>query len=152
MENLKVLVVDDEPGIRLGIARVLQRYKVRVPDLNGEVLFAVSQAETGEEALALLRADAPDILLLDHKLPGISGLEVLDVINKEPHDWLTVMITAYATIDTAVHATDLPGSGHFGQIAPDRCARCPGRSDQFADRNDTAFLRKSQNDLGALSY
>ena len=105
MENLKVLVVDDEPGIRLGIARVLQGYRVRVPDLNGEVAFVVTQAETGEEALALLRDAAPDILLLDHKLPGISGLEVLDLINTQPHDWLTVMITAYATIDTAVHAT-----------------------------------------------
>jgi len=105
VETLRVLVVDDEPGIRLGVARVLQGYRVRVPDLNGEVSVAVSQAETGEEALALLERDAPDILLLDHKLPGISGLEVLDIINKEPHDWLTVMITAYATIDTAVHAT-----------------------------------------------
>ncbi len=105
MDTLKVLVVDDEPGIRLGIARVLQGYTVRVPDLNGEVACAVSQAETGEEALALLKASAPDILLLDHKLPGISGLEVLDIVNREPHDWLTVMITAYATIDTAVHAT-----------------------------------------------
>jgi signal transduction histidine kinase len=102
---LKVLVVDDEPGIRLGIARVLQGFTVRVPDLNGEVRFEVSQAETGEEALAIVASAAPDILLLDHKLPGISGLEVLDITNKKPHDWLTVMITAYATIDTAVQAT-----------------------------------------------
>ena len=105
METLKVLVVDDEPGIRLGIARVLQGFTVRVPDLNGEVRFEVSQAETGEEALAIVASAAPDILLLDHKLPGISGLEVLDITNKKPHDWLTVMITAYATIDTAVQAT-----------------------------------------------
>jgi signal transduction histidine kinase len=105
VETLKVLVVDDEPGIRLGIARVLQGFTVRVPDLNGEVRFEVSQAETGEEALAIVASAAPDILLLDHKLPGISGLEVLDITNKKPHDWLTVMITAYATIDTAVQAT-----------------------------------------------
>jgi len=105
VEILKVLVVDDEPGIRLGIARVLQGFTVRVPDLNGEVGFEVSQAETGEEALAILSTAAPDILLLDHKLPGISGLKVLDLTNKKPHDWLTVMITAYATIDTAVQAT-----------------------------------------------
>jgi two-component system sensor histidine kinase/response regulator len=105
VEILRVLVVDDEPGIRMGIARVLQGFTVRVPDLNGEVGFEVSQAETGEEALAVVHTAAPDILLLDHKLPGISGLEVLDIINKKPHDWLTVMITAYATIDTAVHAT-----------------------------------------------
>ena len=105
METLKVLVVDDEPGIRLGIARVLQGFTVRVPDLNGEVAFEVSQAESGEEALSLVSAAAPDILLLDHKLPGISGLEVLDLTSRKPHDWLTVMITAYATIDTAVQAT-----------------------------------------------
>jgi two-component system, sensor histidine kinase and response regulator len=105
METLRILVVDDEIGIRLGVERVLRGFRARMPDLEGEVGFEVAQAETGEDALALVAQAAPDILLLDHKLPGISGIEVLETLGQQPRDLLTVMITAYATIETAVSAT-----------------------------------------------
>ncbi len=48
---------------------------------------------------------APDILLLDLKLPGISGLDVLKQVNERALPTLTVMITAYATLETAIEAT-----------------------------------------------
>lgn len=105
MENLRVLVVDDEPGIRFGVTRVLQSFRVRVPESDSDVGFAISQAESGEEALSTLAEGAPDILLLDHKLPGLSGLEVLEKVAVQDQDMLTIMITAYATIETAVTAT-----------------------------------------------
>lgn len=105
MENLRVLVVDDEPGIRFGVTRVLQAFRVRVPESDGDVGFSISQAESGEEALSVLAGGGPDILLLDHKLPGISGLEVLEKVAVRDQDMLTIMITAYATIETAVTAT-----------------------------------------------
>ena len=105
METLKILVVDDELGIRLGVTRALQDFRVRMPDLESEVGFELGQAESGEEALERLASDRPDILLLDHKLPGISGIEVLERLASEPRDMLTVMVTAYATIETAVSAT-----------------------------------------------
>ncbi|MGB9623817.1 MAG: sensor histidine kinase [Phycisphaerae bacterium] len=105
MDTLRILVVDDEPGMRRGVARALQDFRVRLPDLNGEVSFKVEQAESGEEALERIAASCPDILLLDHKLPGISGLDVLDRIAEQQRDILTVMITAYASLETAVSAT-----------------------------------------------
>ncbi|NLH12365.1 MAG: response regulator [Holophagae bacterium] len=105
MDNLKVLVVDDEAGIRFGVTRVLQSFRVRVPESEADVGFAISQAESGEDGVAYLKENPVDILLLDHKLPGMSGLEVLEWVAAEPRDWLTVMITAYATIETAVSAT-----------------------------------------------
>jgi two-component system, sensor histidine kinase and response regulator len=105
MENLRVLVVDDEPGIRFGVTRVLQSFRVRVPESDGDVGFSISQAESGEEALSVLAGGGLDILLLDHKLPGISGLEVLEEVAVRDQDMLTIMITAYATIETAVTAT-----------------------------------------------
>jgi signal transduction histidine kinase len=106
METLRVLVTDDEMGMRLGVTRTLRGFSVRVPDVNGEVQFAVDQAESGEEALEKIRAGAPDILLLDHKMPGISGLDVLDQLpSMKIDDMLTIMITAYASIETAVTAT-----------------------------------------------
>ena len=92
-------------GMRLGVMRVLRNFKMRMPDVNGEVAFTVEQAETGEEALEIIRREPPDILLLDHKMPGISGLDVLDRLSEMRLDMLTVMITAYASIETAVVAT-----------------------------------------------
>lgn len=105
METLRVLVADDELGMRLGVARTLRDFTVRVPDVNGDVGFQVEQAENGEQALERIAQQAPDILLLDHKMPGISGLEVLDVVRQNPGDMLVIMITAYASIETAVTAT-----------------------------------------------
>lgn len=105
METLRVLVTDDEMGMRLGVERTLRGFTVRVPDCNGEVNFTVEQAESGERALEIIRQSAPDILLLDHKMPGISGLDVLDQVAGMETDMLTIMITAYASIETAVTAT-----------------------------------------------
>ena len=105
METLHILVVDDEPGMRMGVARALRDFTVRLPDLNGEVRFAIDQAETGEIALEKIADSPPDILLLDHKLPGISGLDVLDRISPQYPDVLTIMVTAYASLDMAVRAT-----------------------------------------------
>jgi len=104
-ETLKVLVVDDEPGMQTGATRALRDFTVRVPDIGEDVAFEVDHAESGEEALQRIEADPPCILLLDHKLPGMSGLDVLDRLADKHQDMLTIMITAYATLETAVDAT-----------------------------------------------
>ncbi len=105
METLRVLIADDEPGMRLGVMRTLRSFTVRVPDVSGEVAFQIDEASSGEAALEKIRQSAPDILLLDHKMPGISGLDVLDQLGPMNLDMLTIMITAYASIETAVTAT-----------------------------------------------
>jgi len=105
MDTLRILVVDDEQGMRMAVARALRDFKVRLPDVNGEVCFTVEQAGTGEEALTKIEAVNPHIMLLDYKLPGISGLDVLEQVASRKSDMLTIMITAYASIETAVTAT-----------------------------------------------
>jgi two-component system, sensor histidine kinase and response regulator len=106
MEVLRVLVVDDEPGMRAGVGRALRDFRVRLPDVNGEVGFEILQAGSGEEAMDIIAAQSPHLLLLDHKLPGISGLDVLDRLAAgAAGDLLTIMITAYASLDTAIAAT-----------------------------------------------
>lgn len=104
MDRLRVLIVDDELGIRLAIARALAHHVVPLPDFHLEFGFETDQAGTGEEALEKIEKAPPDIVLLDHKLPGMSGLDVLERLPRDG-DLLAVMITAYASLDTAVTAT-----------------------------------------------
>ncbi len=105
-EALRVLVTDDEEGMRLGVVRALSGYVARFPDVDAEVSYDVTAAESGEEALdRVAGGPPPDILLLDFKLPGISGLDVLGEVKRLDPPVLTVMITAYASLHTAVEAT-----------------------------------------------
>jgi two-component system sensor histidine kinase/response regulator len=104
-ETLHLLVVDDEIGMRSSVERALRNYCTHVPDIQHEVNFRISQAESGEAALELIDSDMPDIILLDYKLPGISGLDVLMALKERKLDILVVMITAYASLETAVQAT-----------------------------------------------
>ncbi len=105
MDTLNVLVVDDEVGMRRGAERALSDYTINLPDINGEVRFATRTASSGKELEDRLAAGSSDILLLDHKLPDTTGLEVLDRLGKRSLDMLTIMITAYASLETAVDAT-----------------------------------------------
>jgi signal transduction histidine kinase len=106
METLRLLVVDDEPGMRLAVARVLNTYTVRLGDAGDQVLnFTVETAESGEDALEMMARSAPDLMLLDMKLPAMSGLDVLREVRERRYDTLIVMITAYATLETAIEAT-----------------------------------------------
>ncbi len=105
MVTLEVLVVDDEPGMRLGVVRALHDYTVGVDHVNGEVGFSVRSAESGEEALDLIQAAPPHILIVDHKLPGMTGLELLERVRARSLDTLVIVVTAYASIETAVQAT-----------------------------------------------
>jgi signal transduction histidine kinase len=104
-EILQLMVVDDELGMRLSVERALRHYTTWFEDIEAEVAFRITSAETGEAALALMAEDPPDILLLDYKLPGMSGLDVLQAMGDRKAETLVVMVTAYATLETAVQAT-----------------------------------------------
>jgi two-component system, sensor histidine kinase and response regulator len=105
MDTLRVLVIDDEAGMRSGATRVLDGFRVAIPETDGHMRLQIDQAESGEEALGKMAVQKYDILLLDHKLPGMSGLDVLEQLNQRHEDALIIMITAYASLDVAVSAT-----------------------------------------------
>jgi len=106
MKNLNVLVVDDEPGICSGVKRILERFTVSYPFMDEDRGFNVYESYTGEEAIDFIRQSPPDIVLLDNKLPGIQGTEVLDYINKNNREIIVMIITSYASLELAVKATE----------------------------------------------
>jgi two-component system, sensor histidine kinase and response regulator len=105
MPKLKILVIDDEPGIRSGISRILKNFRVDYPFMDEAFAFEVFEASTGEEGIELLEEKLPDIILLDNKLPGIQGVEVLEYVRKKQLSIVVVMITSYASLELAVKAT-----------------------------------------------
>ncbi len=105
MATLKVLIVDDEPGIRSGINRILKNFTVGFPFMEEDFDFEMIEAGSGEEAIEWINRQVPDIVLLDNKLPGIDGIEVLEYINEKQIESLVMMITSYASLDLAVKAT-----------------------------------------------
>ncbi len=90
---LRVLVVDDEPNIRTTLGISLE-----------SLGCAVSNAATADEALAALRGHPQDLILLDLRLGEEDGLELLPRLSAESPGVSVVVITAYATFDTAVEA------------------------------------------------
>lgn len=92
-QDLQVLVVDDERDIRDGCERILVRKGC-----------TVAKASTGEDALGLIEQTPYDIVLLDLKMPGMDGMEVLGRIHPSHPDTLVIVITGYATIETAIEA------------------------------------------------
>ena len=106
MATLKVLIVDDEPGIRSGIQRILRNFRVGYPFMDEDFLFDLIEAETGEQAIEIIESQSIDIVLLDNKLPGMDGIEVLEYIKKKEYDVQVMMITSYASLDLAIKATN----------------------------------------------
>jgi two-component system response regulator AtoC len=89
----RVLVVDDEKLIRWSVAERLQR--------NG---FEVLSAESGEQALEMLSAKPPDLMLLDVRLPGIDGVQTLQRALSLHPELAVLMMSAHSTVDIAVDA------------------------------------------------
>ena len=93
MDEVKILIVDDEMVMRESLAALLQR--------DGH---NVKTAESGEEALAKIEKTRFDILIMDIKMEGMSGLEVLRHVQDNDPAVSVVMITAYGSISTAIEA------------------------------------------------
>jgi len=92
----RILVVDDEAEIRRSVRMILE--------YEG---YDVQEASNGPEALALIEREAPDLVFLDIKMPGVDGLEVLQKIRQLNESLPVVIISGHGTVSTAVEATKL---------------------------------------------
>jgi DNA-binding NtrC family response regulator len=93
MRKLRILVVDDELAMRESIAAWLREYG-HLP----------SKAGGGEQALEMLQEEHFDLALLDIKMPGMDGLELLRLMRESHPDVMAIMVTAFGSIESAVSA------------------------------------------------
>ncbi|MBI1883968.1 MAG: sigma-54-dependent Fis family transcriptional regulator [Chlamydiae bacterium] len=91
--NSKILIVDDEINTREGLARALR-------PLGYEVFLA----QTGLEALKILKENSMDLMLTDLRMKGMGGLQLIEEAKKEDENLKMVVFTAYGSIETAVQA------------------------------------------------
>ena len=97
----KILIADDVKGVRQVLHSLLRKAGYQTLD-----------AEDGNVALAMARTEAPDAVLLDIRMPGLDGFQVLDHIHELDPDLPVVMITGYGDVDTAVRAMQR-GAYHY---------------------------------------
>ena len=103
MKDKSVLIVDDEKNIRLTLSQALEVLEVET-----------ATAADGEEALARLKEKEFSLILLDLKMPGMDGMEVLRQVSKIRPDIRIIILTAYGTVESAVEAMKL-GAADFIQ-------------------------------------
>ncbi|MCP4542213.1 MAG: response regulator transcription factor [Chloroflexi bacterium] len=101
-EQAKILIVDDEGSIRYFLSEELS-----------QAGYITLTAASGEEALVQLEKEAVDLVLLDLKMGGMSGLQVMERIEKQPLSPAVIILTAYGTLDSAVGAMRLGGCDYL---------------------------------------
>ena len=110
LEPLTVLVADDHPLFRRGIARAVSRH----PNLT-----LVAEAADGREALALITAMQPDVAVLDHRMPGLSGVEVCGRLQLHPGPSPTavLLLSAFESFEVVSAAVGAGAAGYVGKSA-----------------------------------
>ncbi len=98
----KLLIVDDQNGIRILLMEVFSS--------EG---YETYQASNGKLALEIVRNVSPDLVLLDMKIPGMDGLDILKHIKSIDPSIKVIMMTAYGELDMIKEATDLGAIMHF---------------------------------------
>src|SRR3954464_4722768 len=100
----KILIVDDQFGIRILLNEVLQK--------EG---YDTYQAANGLQALEIVNENVPDLVLLDMKIPGMDGIEILRRMKQMNEDIRVIIMTAYGELDMIQKAKDLGAITHFAK-------------------------------------
>lgn len=100
----KILIVDDQFGIRILLTEVFQKEGYRT-----------FQAANGISALDIVKTHNPDMVLLDIKIPGMDGIEILRRMKKINKDIKVIIMTAYGELDMIKEAMNLGAITYFAK-------------------------------------
>ncbi|MBB5174103.1 response regulator [Texcoconibacillus texcoconensis] len=104
MEERKLLIVDDQFGIRMLLSEVFEK--------DG---YKTLEASNGVQALKIVEDESPDLVMLDMKIPGMDGLEILKNIKKIDEKVDVVMMTAYGELEMINEAKEHGAIDHFAK-------------------------------------
>jgi two-component system, response regulator, stage 0 sporulation protein F len=104
MAKRKLLIVDDQFGIRILLNEIFQK--------EGYQTF---QAANGVQALNLVQNESPELVILDMKIPGMDGLEILKRVKKINASIKVIIMTAYGELDMIQEAIDHGAITHFSK-------------------------------------
>ena len=90
----KILIVDDDPQLRQSFEKILTQ--------EGHT---VRTAASGESALSQVQGEIPDLVIMDVRMPGMSGLEAFRAIHEIEPKLPVIIMTAFGTTETAIEAT-----------------------------------------------
>ncbi|MEI6645042.1 MAG: response regulator transcription factor [bacterium] len=149
---IKLMVVDDHPAFRKGLAALIESE----PDLS-----VVAETGDGLESVGLYRRVRPDVVLMDLRLPGFSGVEAIQAIRKEFPDARVIVVTTYDTDEDVYRALQSGAKSYLlkdmfpEQIFDAIRAVYAGKSQlppQVADRLDERLKRKdlTQREMDVL--
>jgi DNA-binding NarL/FixJ family response regulator len=102
--SIRILIVDDHPVVRAGLASMLST-------ISG--LAVCGAASTGEEALQLIDSEQPDVLLLDLRMPGMTGIELLRAIRTKPFPPKALVLTSYESDEEIYRAIEAGAQGYL---------------------------------------
>jgi DNA-binding NarL/FixJ family response regulator len=112
---IHVLVVDDHPVVRTGLAQLLD---------EADDIALVGMAEDGEGALPIVRAEHPDVVLMDLEMPGIDGIEATRRVREERPGTQVVVLTSFSDPERILDALDAGAIGYLLKGAdPDELLR-----------------------------
>ena len=100
----KLLIVDDQFGIRILLNEIFQK--------EGYKTF---QAANGKQALEIVQKHSPDLVLLDMKIPGMDGIEILKRMKEIDPEIRVIIMTAYGELDMIQEAEKLGALTHFAK-------------------------------------
>lgn len=103
MDKHRIMIVDDHEVVRLGLRAILERY----PQFE-----IVAEAGSGAEALREVRETQPDVVLLDIRLPDMSGIDVCSEITANYNDTKVIFLTSYAEDEMLFSAIRAGASGY----------------------------------------
>lgn len=107
--SIRILLVDDHPVVRAGLASMLST----IPGLA-----VCGAASTGEEALQLIDSQQPDVLLLDLRMPGMNGIELLKVTRAKPFPPKALVLTSYESDEEIYRAIEAGAQGYLLKSTP----------------------------------
>ena len=131
-EHIRILIVDDHPVVRAGLASMLG---------TQAGLKVIGSASGGEEALKLLQRESADVILLDLRMPGMNGIEVLRALSETSHHPKVIVLTSFETDEDIYRAVQAGAKGYLLKDTPQSGTVVSAYTEQSSDQDRHGSLR-----------